>query len=247
MSGLLAGKVWQSNLSSHLKPIAAAMADIANDDGTSIYPSVEYLAWLLSKKDRSVQLALAELRSINVIVVVANEQGGRGKPVEYRLIEDNLPKRIPWREVRAQKKGVTDAPFSKGASGDEKGCNVPTERVQSGAPDPSEPLEEPLEVIEPPFSSPEFMEALAAFEKSQREIRNKLTPTRRKRIYKKLTRWGEAKAITALNDSADGGWKGVFFPKGNDETIRSNNPGQRGSGSANGDSGYNPFEGQRTI
>ena len=48
-SGLLAGKVWQSNLHPDLKPLAAALADIGNDDGTSIYQSVEYMAWLLGR------------------------------------------------------------------------------------------------------------------------------------------------------------------------------------------------------
>ncbi|HEY8228217.1 MAG TPA: hypothetical protein VIG25_23305 [Pyrinomonadaceae bacterium] len=52
MSGRLAGKVWASGLAAHLKPLAAAMADIANDDGMSLYPSVAYLGWLLSKVSR---------------------------------------------------------------------------------------------------------------------------------------------------------------------------------------------------
>jgi hypothetical protein len=48
VSGLLAGKVWLSNLHRKLKPLAATLADIANEDGTSIYPSVEYVARRLS-------------------------------------------------------------------------------------------------------------------------------------------------------------------------------------------------------
>lgn len=163
MSGLLAGKVWQSNLEAHLKPLAAAMADIANDDGTSIFPSVAYLAWLLGKGERSVQQGLAELKSLGVIEAVAFEKGGRNHPTEYRLIEGTLPYRIPWKELR---KGATFAPFSetKGATSDIKGCNLEqervqltTERVKPTAPDPSvEPLED-----------------------TSREPSNKLTPAER--------------------------------------------------------------------
>ena len=44
MSGLLAGKVWHSGLLSLLKPLAACLADEANDRGQGIYPSIAYLA-----------------------------------------------------------------------------------------------------------------------------------------------------------------------------------------------------------
>ena len=69
MSGFLAGKVWQSNLHPDLKPLAAALADIGNDDGTSIYPSVAYMSWLLGRSTRSVQQNLTRLRDLGVLVV----------------------------------------------------------------------------------------------------------------------------------------------------------------------------------
>lgn len=160
MSGLLAGKVWQSDLASHLKPLAAALADIANDDGTSIYPSVAYMAWLLGKGRRSVQLGLSELREAQIIEPVGHDKGGRGQPTEYRLIEANLPKRIPWKELR---KGAENAPFiseraqptspikpTKGASREAKGrisehkrAHFSTERVKPVTPDPSVTVKEP--------------------------------------------------------------------------------------------------------
>jgi DNA-binding transcriptional ArsR family regulator len=143
MSGLLAGKVWQSNLDSHLKPLAAAMADIANDDGSSIFPSVAYLAWLLGKGERSVQHGLSELKELGIIEAVAFEKGGRNHTTEYRLIEDRLPYRIPWKEIR---KGATSAPFTKpkGENSGQERVQLSTQRVQSAAervkpaaPDPS--------------------------------------------------------------------------------------------------------------
>jgi hypothetical protein len=133
MSGFLAGKVWQSDLAPSLKPLAAALADIANDDGTSIYPSVEYVAWLLGKGERSVQRGLAELRRITVLEVVAHPSGGRGHATEYRLVEERLPKRVPWREYRTKRKGVILAPFPERVNGDPgetKGDVPEPERVQ---------------------------------------------------------------------------------------------------------------------
>jgi hypothetical protein len=98
VSGFLAGKVWQSNLHPDLKPLAAALADIGNDDGTSIYPSVAYMAWLLGRSSRSVQQNLARLRDLGVLVIVDGGVGGRSKSTEYRLIESALPSREKWRK-----------------------------------------------------------------------------------------------------------------------------------------------------
>lgn len=96
MSGFLAGKVWQSNLHPDLKPLAAALADIGNDDGTSIYPSVEYMAWLLGRSTRSVQCNLSKLRRLKVLEVVSDLKGGFRRSTEYRLIESALPAREKW-------------------------------------------------------------------------------------------------------------------------------------------------------
>lgn len=97
MSGLLAGRIWQSDLHPDLKPLAAALADIGNDDGTSIYPSVAYMAWLLGRSTRSIQENLSRLRAQGVLVVVSGGTGGRSKSTEYRLLEASLPYRDPWR------------------------------------------------------------------------------------------------------------------------------------------------------
>ncbi len=218
MSGLLAGKVWQSDLASHLKPLAAALADIGNDDGTSIFPSVAYVSWLLGKGRRSVQTGLSELREARIIEPIGPDKGGRGQPTEYRLIEVNLPKRISWKELR---KSAEDAPFTeiKGAVSDTKGrsfeherAQLSTQRVQPTAPDPSvtvkEPLGDPL-----PFSSPEFLDAWTDYERARKEKRQRVTPTIRKVLCKKMLGWGEDRSIVALIHST--GYTGLFEPSGN--------------------------------
>lgn len=120
MSGLLAGKVWLSALDPDLKPLAATLADIANDDGTSIYPSVAYIAWRLGRCERAVQVQLQKLRTMGVLVTV-RQGGGRkrkkeaepawGCTTEYRLMECSLPGRATWQSTHYGK-GATVAPLS---------------------------------------------------------------------------------------------------------------------------------------
>jgi hypothetical protein len=217
MSGLLAGKVWQSDLASHLKPLAAALADIANDDGTSIFPSVAYVSWLLGKGRRSVQVGLAELREMQIIEPIGSDKGGRGQPTEYRLIEANLPNRISWKDL---KKGAESARFqkTKGATSDTKGrgfeherAQFSTQRVNSGAPDPSvtvnQPSEEPL-----PFSSADFLEAWNDYKQARKEKRQRVTSTIQRALSKKMSLWGEGRSIAALIHST--GYTGLFEPNG---------------------------------
>jgi hypothetical protein len=164
VSGLLAGKVWHSALSPHLKPIAAALADIADHDGSSIYPSVAYVSWLLGRSERHIQTAMAQLRSLGVIEVIRNSNGGRGRSTEYRMLEGKLPHRPAWRL-----KGENHAPFlrekgaeqnKKGAVRDTKGCNPRHERVKQASPYPSLPFKP--NPSEKPFATAESP-SLAAF------------------------------------------------------------------------------------
>jgi hypothetical protein len=145
MSGLLAGKVWLSDLSPRLKPLAATLADIANDDGTSIYPSVQYVAWRLGRSKRFVQGGLSQLRRLGVLEVVANSLGGRGLTVEYRMIEKRLPDRPSWRHRRKNAKPASFSPEGK-AQKDAvviaKGRSSKLERMKRGSPDPSGPANE---------------------------------------------------------------------------------------------------------
>jgi hypothetical protein len=128
--------VWLSDLPRNLKPLAATLADIANDDGTSIYPSVEYVAWRLSSSHRAVRAGLAELRENGVLELLSaarqdgSPAGGRTLLTEYRMIEAKLPKRAPW-----QGKPANPACFSKRkhAKHDTKACKLRHESLQKTA------------------------------------------------------------------------------------------------------------------
>jgi hypothetical protein len=79
--------IYDSDLAPHLKPVAACLALFGDADGMNIFPSVDRVAWMLSRKDpRSVQLAIAELRALTVLVPITDD-GIALKPVVTTLAE----------------------------------------------------------------------------------------------------------------------------------------------------------------
>lgn len=47
----------------------------------------------------------------------------------------------------------------------------------------------------------------------RKELKKKITPTAQKLQLRKLSAWGEAKAIVAIETSIESGWQGLFEPK----------------------------------
>jgi hypothetical protein len=70
--------------------LALALADYANDDGTSIFPSVGTLAKKTRRGARTVQRNLRHLESRGIIETVRYKRGGRGKAREYRIVLSKL-------------------------------------------------------------------------------------------------------------------------------------------------------------
>lgn len=146
MSQVLAGRVWESGLPGHMKPLAAAIADIVDRDGYGLFASIDYLAWLTGSSRRTVQDQMAQLRADGILVATCHEEcnttpgtnHGRGQTVEYRFLAEQLPAREPWEQVRARlrstnRKGAESAPFAdeervqstteKGAAASTEGCS----------------------------------------------------------------------------------------------------------------------------
>lgn len=82
-------------------------------------------------------------------------------------------------------------------------------------PDPEDDNEK---AAAPPFSGSPFIAALNEFEQHRKEKRNKLTPTARRNLYKKLLDMGEDAATAALIYSTAQGWTGVFPERMNNGT-----------------------------
>jgi hypothetical protein len=82
------------------KIVAIKLADVANDDGSSIYPSIHTVASEAELSERQVQRIIEDFRKSELLIVV-RPGGGRNRPTEYRFdlaAIDRLPDAKPARE-----------------------------------------------------------------------------------------------------------------------------------------------------
>ncbi|AGW94620.1 hypothetical protein N234_31720 [Ralstonia pickettii DTP0602] len=172
MSGKMSGLVFEHYPEGGGEMLTAlCLADHADHDGTSIYPSVETVAKLTRQSRRTVQYHLSKMQESGWLLLVGNAKGGRQKAREYRInpvwietgkLPEKGAKAAPFNPEAVGAAGAVDnsekgaaaiAPFGsgKGATGDNKGCNPEHERVQSEAgkgataiaPEPSVPVIDP--------------------------------------------------------------------------------------------------------
>ena len=117
MSVKLMSEVWASDISSPWQQILLALADRADDDGTSLNPSVDYLAWKTGKKRRQLIALLSALKDAKVLIVLTPSTQHRSP--QYKLDLSALAKKIPWEMVREELKasrkarGAIFAPLKK--------------------------------------------------------------------------------------------------------------------------------------
>lgn len=71
-----------------------------------------------------------------------------------------------------------------------------------------------------PFHGAEFLAALVEFEQHRKEKKVRVTPTARRRMFKKFETWGEDRATAALLYSTEKGYTGVFEERSNGHRAR---------------------------
>lgn len=117
MSIELMGKCWKRlDLAGAELLLAVALADFANDDGTSIWPSVATLADKTRQDPRTVRRQLRRLESCGWLIAVDRSRGGRYRTTEYRVAADwvnggvlpGFPDRIP-KHTQASRRHKTRA------------------------------------------------------------------------------------------------------------------------------------------
>lgn len=119
---------------------ALAYADHAHDDGTSVRPSVAYIARKTRQSERTVQRYLTQMRESGWLLTVRHADGGRGRATEYRINPlwiTNPVKLTPFAENQTERV-TTDA---------QKGDTGRMKRVTPVSPQPS------LTVLEPTTTS----------------------------------------------------------------------------------------------
>jgi len=67
------------------KLVAIKLADVANDDGSSIFPAVQTIADECELSKRHVQRVMAEFQREGMLVLVKEGGNGPGSTNEYRL------------------------------------------------------------------------------------------------------------------------------------------------------------------
>jgi hypothetical protein len=87
-------KVWEYELPHNHQSIMLAMADHANDEGGSIFPSLERVAWKTGYKRGSVKRIVRELKVIGLLVIV--KRASRHRPTEYRINWKVATKKTPY-------------------------------------------------------------------------------------------------------------------------------------------------------
>ena len=133
--------VWASSLGGALRPahkaVLSALANFADAEGGSCYPSIGTLAERSCMSARNVQYRLRELQAFGLVTI---ERGtGRGLTSVYRLhLGASAPERVQ-----------SGAPFPKVERVQDSAERVqnPQKRVQSGAPDPlRDPVLDPSKI-----------------------------------------------------------------------------------------------------
>lgn len=109
MSIVLLNAVWNSDLERELRLLALALADIADDDGFSIYPSVARMCWKTKCSERQVRNALRSLETMEILEQV--EPARQHTPASYRFHVEKLPTRLPFHMTL---RGAENAPLSQG-------------------------------------------------------------------------------------------------------------------------------------
>jgi hypothetical protein len=140
------GAVWDADLPRPEKFVLLSYADHAAHDGTSIYPSVERMAWKTGYSERSIQRITRDLEDAGILVRDGTGPNGVNK---YRIEISNLPGRQPYQ--RSDQGGDKISPQAQGGvtfcqgGGDilSGGVTKSAERGDKMSPKPSLTVKEP--------------------------------------------------------------------------------------------------------
>lgn len=194
MSVAMMSLVWKcAPYSGNSLLVLLALADWSNDEG-ACWPSMASIAAKARIEKRSAQRIVRNLVS-NGYLNIEDRAGKKGQHCYY-IQTEGMTKCHPL-EATLPTQGMTEQ----------------SKEMTPASSDPSkEPSVELTAILEPPYRSKEFLEALHDWEQHKKEIRDPLRPMGRKKLYKQLTAMGEQRAIVAIDYSITRGWRGVFEP-----------------------------------
>lgn len=184
MSIRLMTEVWAKEVDGYEQSILLVMADYANDDGSSVFPSMGVVAWKVGVSKRTAQRWVKSLRDKGALVKVADAR--QHHPVEYRIDLSALPNKAAYVPPNQGRQDGTPAP-DRGRQSGQLGVTDTAARDDTAAP-PEPPVVEPPE--EPPTEAPDGARVVWERVVTLTDPRSReLTPSRRRMIERGL---GEA-------------------------------------------------------
>jgi len=186
-------------ITSTQKLVLLALADHANDEGYSIYPSMQKTANRTALSARTVRKTIRELEQAGIINIT--RQGGGRITNEYRLIANAIPRNdVPSSSELDSVLPRNDVPSSSELDSDESLVNHQLKPKENNFPPPPSFLAESIE----------FMETWQDFIKHRQEIKHKLTPLAARKLFAKFAKYESSLVIEALTKAIENGWTGVF-------------------------------------
>ena len=121
MSAKLMGQVFECDVTGSEQLVLLALADHGKDDGSRIYPSLDFVAWKVGLTRRHVRRIVSSLRERGVLVV--RRGATRYEPTRYRMDLSKLPRKEPLREDRVVS--------PRGARPPGRACGHPREDIRA--------------------------------------------------------------------------------------------------------------------
>jgi hypothetical protein len=135
----------EAELTRPQQAILLAMAENANDDGSSCRPSVDLIAWKAGYKPRNVIDIMRDLRHMGVLEVV--REATQRRATEYHIHVDKAPRKQTFQEWQAANgrhvKSVRRGAISRDTKLNQ-GCNSTSLGVQSRVKETRENAPEPV-------------------------------------------------------------------------------------------------------
>lgn len=131
-------EVWGLDLPHPQLLVALAMADVGDDDGSSIYPSLGRIGWKCGYSDRQVRRIVRDLEQAGLLVKVADPTEARG--VEYQMVTAAGKPKAPFtpKKTRGGQSDRPDTPGPEGRTFGVEGADITVSADPSGNP-PVEP------------------------------------------------------------------------------------------------------------
>jgi hypothetical protein len=202
--------VFQTTMVSITAKVVYGVVDaLDNEDGC--FASNAYLSRHLGLGERQIRNILGELEEAKLIVRV--EEGGRRvirtvekTALQYALTTAQVTKPEPVNEI-GEAKNFLGGRKNISVGGGKK---LPTYNKEDNKEDrdtKAMPWSSPL-----PFESEAFSKAWASWIDYRKEIKKPIKESTMKAQWKEFAKWGEQKAIIAIEQSITHGWQGIFEP-----------------------------------